>query len=99
MASQSQQIFQCQVDEDVTEENPYKIIKKADIMSDFFNRAAISDFHPFKQIITNYPGEEILIIYDPDFAFGQNFILATTEEAKNALLHVSSFMSHVFQVL
>ena len=40
---------------------------------------------PFNQ---DYAGEEILICYDADFRFGQNFYIATTEEAKNKLLHV-----------
>ncbi|CAK8676252.1 unnamed protein product [Clavelina lepadiformis] len=48
-------------------------------------RAAISDFHPVKQIILDYPTEELLIVYDPDFKFGQNFYLCATEEAKRSL--------------
>ena len=27
-------------------------------------RAAVCDFHPLKKQVTNYPGDEILIIYD-----------------------------------
>lgn len=36
----------------------------------------------------DYPGEEILIVYDPEFKHGQNFFIATTEEAKQLLLKV-----------
>ena len=38
----------------------------------------------------DYPEEEILIVYDADFKFGQNFFVATTPEAKYKLLHVST---------
>merc|ERR1739848_340133 len=37
-------------------------------------------------LINNYPGDTILVIYDVEFAFGQNFYIALTEEAKNAVL-------------
>ena len=37
-------------------------------------------------ICQDYDGDEILIVYDPDFKHGQNFFIATTEEAKQRLL-------------
>lgn len=49
--SKTQEIFACRADEDVTEENPHKLISKEEIEQDFKNRAAISDFHPAKKII------------------------------------------------
>lgn len=93
LSSKTQEIFDCRADEVVTEDNPFKFIAKEDILKDMFNRAAISDFHPFKEIIQNYPTDEILVVYDPEFKYGQNFIIATTEEAKEELLKVekSSF--------
>ena len=51
MATKSQEIFGCICDEDVTEENPCKVILKETILEDMLNRAAISDFHPVKQIV------------------------------------------------
>ncbi|XP_078488528.1 dynein axonemal intermediate chain 3 [Ciona intestinalis] len=87
MATKSQEIYECICDEHVTEDNPYKLIKKADIIQDMKMRAAISDFHPVKQLVLDYPGEELLIAYDPDFKFGQNFFLCATEEAKMEHLH------------
>ena len=51
MTSKTQEIFHCQCDADVTEENPIKIITKQEILDDMRLRAAISDFHPFKQKI------------------------------------------------
>nr|XP_039270172.1 dynein intermediate chain 3, axonemal-like [Styela clava] len=90
LATKSQQIFSCICDEHVTDDNPYKLIKKEDIIEDMKMRAAISDFHPAKQIVLDYPGEELLVVYDPDFQYGQNFYLCTTEDAKNKLLRPAS---------
>ena len=47
----TQEIFGCKGDEDVTEENPFKLILKEVILQDFKDRAAVSDFHPAKKIV------------------------------------------------
>lgn len=86
MTSKTQEIYNCKCDEDVTEENPFKFIPKVDILEDMKMRAAICDFHPFKQQVLDYPADDILIVYDADFKHGQNFIIALTEDAKEALL-------------
>ncbi|XP_069594088.1 dynein axonemal intermediate chain 3 [Ranitomeya imitator] len=86
LTSKTQEIFSCRIDEDVTQENPFKLLKKDDIVSDLKSRAAVSDFSPFKSIITEYPGEELLLVFDRDFTYGQNFYLIVTEEAKESLL-------------
>ena len=49
--SKTQEIFGCRGDEDVSADNPYKIIQKEAILQDFKDRAAISDFHPAKKTI------------------------------------------------
>ena len=49
--SKTQQIFGCIADEDVTAENPHKLILKETILQDFKDRAAVSDFHPAKTIV------------------------------------------------
>lgn len=85
--SKTQEIFGCKGDEDVTEENPHKLIPKEAILQDFKDRAAVSDFHPAKQIVLNYPADELLVVYDPVFKYGQNFYLALTEEAKERILN------------
>ncbi|KAH9523462.1 WD repeat-containing protein 63 [Bulinus truncatus] len=86
MTSKTQEIYNCKCDEDVTIENPFKFIPKADILEDMKMRAAVCDFHPFKQQVIDYPGEDILIMYDYEFKYGQNFVVAITEEAKELLL-------------
>jgi hypothetical protein len=51
LATQTQQIFACVADNHVTEENPFKLLKKEDVINDMFNRGAVSDFSPIKKII------------------------------------------------
>ncbi|XP_061201219.1 dynein axonemal intermediate chain 3 isoform X1 [Neopsephotus bourkii] len=86
LTTQTQAIFNCRVDEDVTEENCFKIIKKEDIIQDLKRRAKISDFYPIKNVILEYPGEELLVVLDANFQYGQNFYLVASEEAKENLL-------------
>lgn len=38
----------------------------------------------------DYPGEEILLVYDYDFKYGENFYVCVTEEAKELVLNVSA---------
>ncbi|NWX42563.1 WDR63 protein, partial [Steatornis caripensis] len=84
--TKTQEVFNCRVDEDVTEENCFKLIKKEDIIQDLKTRAAISDFHPVKKVVQEYPGEELLVVFDAKFQYGQNFYLVASEEAKENLL-------------
>lgn len=51
LTSATQGHFGCIADEDVTGENPYKLLKKDDILEDMKAKAAVSDFSPVKQII------------------------------------------------
>ncbi|XP_026529956.1 WD repeat-containing protein 63 [Notechis scutatus] len=87
LTEKTQEIFNCSADVDVTAENPYKLIKKEDIINDMKTRAAISDFHPIKKVILDYPGEELLLVFDRELKYGQLFHLIATEEAKENLLN------------
>ncbi|KAI1236708.1 WD repeat-containing protein 63, partial [Lamprotornis superbus] len=86
LTAKAQEIFNCRPDEDVTEENCFKCIKKEDIIQDLKTRAKTSDFHPFKKVILEYPGEELLVVFDPSFQYGENFYIVASEEAKENLL-------------
>ncbi|XP_054092466.1 dynein axonemal intermediate chain 3 isoform X1 [Callithrix jacchus] len=87
LTTKTQEIFNCRIDEDVTDEQPYKLINKEDIFEDLRNRAAVSDFHPVKKIVQEYPGNELLLVYDKDFKYGLNFYLIGTEEGKENYLN------------
>ncbi|XP_056132741.1 dynein axonemal intermediate chain 3 [Lampris incognitus] len=86
LTSATQEMFVCRADEDVTGDSPYKLLRKDDIVQDMKTRAAVSDFSPVKQIVLNYPEEEILLVFDKDFTYGQNFYLVLTPEAKERIL-------------
>lgn len=82
----TQELFKIKGGVDLTEEIPMKFIPKADFMADINTRCAISDFYPAKQVISDYPGEELLIHWDPEFKYGQNFFIFITVEAVDLLL-------------
>uniref|UniRef100_A0A3B5AIP0 WD repeat domain 63 n=1 Tax=Stegastes partitus TaxID=144197 RepID=A0A3B5AIP0_9TELE len=86
LTSATQELFGCRTDEDVTVESPHKLLKKDDIIHDIKTRAAVSDFSPVKQIVLDYPEEEILLVFDRDFTYGQSFYLVVTPEAKDRIL-------------
>ncbi|KAI9204650.1 WD40-repeat-containing domain protein [Polychytrium aggregatum] len=82
----TQEMFKIKGGEDLTLENPMRMIPKADLLADIHARAAISDFSPAKQIINEYPQEELLVHWDPEFKYGQNFFLFIKPEAVEILL-------------
>uniref|UniRef100_A0A8C6X0G5 Uncharacterized protein n=1 Tax=Neogobius melanostomus TaxID=47308 RepID=A0A8C6X0G5_9GOBI len=82
----TQVLFECEADEDVTADSPYKLLLKDDILQDMRKRAAVSDFSPVKKTIQEYPEDELLLVYDRDFTYGNNFYLVLTPEAKDKLL-------------
>eukprot|EP01135_Chromosphaera_perkinsii_P005184 Nk52_evm2s322 gene=Nk52_evmTU2s322 len=85
MSGQSCGIFKCVIDEDVTVAKPWAIITREAVMEDFHNRAAVSDFHPLKDIVKGTKEEEFIIVMDEAFAHGENFIVAIGAEAKESL--------------
>ncbi|XP_071342532.1 dynein axonemal intermediate chain 3 isoform X2 [Trachinotus anak] len=87
LTTATQELFGCRTDEDVTGESPYKLLKKDDIIQDIKTRAAVSDFSPVKQIVRDYPEDEILLVFDRDFTYGQSFYLILTPEAKDRILN------------
>ncbi|KAK9519627.1 hypothetical protein VZT92_022343 [Zoarces viviparus] len=88
LTSATQELFCCRADEDVTGESPYKLLKKDDIIQDFKTRAKASDFSPVKQIVLDYPEDELLLVFDRDLIYGQSFYLVLTPEAKKRILNV-----------
>ncbi|XP_016305885.1 WD repeat-containing protein 63-like, partial [Sinocyclocheilus anshuiensis] len=75
LTSATQELFGCRSDEDLTGENPYKLLKKEDIIQDMKTRASVSDFSPIKQLVLDYPEDELLLVFDRDFIYGQSFYL------------------------
>ncbi|KAF3835398.1 hypothetical protein F7725_027956 [Dissostichus mawsoni] len=88
LTSATQELFGCRADEDVTGESPYKLLKKDDIIQDLKTRAAVSDFSPAKQIVLDYPEDELLLVFDRDFTYDQLFYLVLTPEAKDRILNL-----------
>ena len=70
LTTKTQEIFNCRVEEDMTDEQTYKLIKKEDILADLQNRAAISDFHPVKKIVR--VNTSLLFALSPNSRISQN---------------------------
>ncbi|XP_016526274.1 dynein axonemal intermediate chain 3 isoform X1 [Poecilia formosa] len=86
LTSATQELFNCRIDEDVTEKHPFKLLKKDDIIDDMKTRAAISDFSPVKHAVLDYPEEEMLLVFDSNLTYGQCFYLVLTPESKERIL-------------
>jgi len=88
LSGASQEIFACVADspDGVTEDAPQKFIPLEKILEDMRMRAAVSDFSVVKEEMKAFKGEEVLVVYDPDFANGQNFFTFTTEVVKQEYL-------------
>ncbi|KAK0131724.1 WD repeat-containing protein 63 [Merluccius polli] len=87
LTSATQELFGCRADEDLTEDKPHKLLNKGDMVQDMKTRAAVSDFSPVKQLVLDYPEDEILLVFDREFTYGQSFYLALTPEAKERILN------------
>ncbi|RKO93616.1 WD40-repeat-containing domain protein, partial [Blyttiomyces helicus] len=86
LTTATQDLFKVRAGEDVTVEKPMKIIPKADLLADLHARLAIGDFYPAKQQIMEFPEDEMLLYYDPEFKYGQNFFICVTVPAMEAFL-------------
>ena len=83
LSSKTQELFNLG---EATSERPVVIVEKADIIQDTIKRAAVSDFSPIKKKIQEYPEDQIVLIADVDYKFGENFFIILSVEAKDALL-------------
>ncbi|CAH8459503.1 unnamed protein product [Schistosoma curassoni] len=87
LSKSTQQIFNIVTDEQITKESPIILLNKSDILKDLQLRAAVSDFSVQKVAIKKYPGSDILLIYDADYKFGENFVIVLSEETKSLILN------------
>ncbi|KXS20411.1 WD40 repeat-like protein [Gonapodya prolifera JEL478] len=83
----TQALYKVVIGQDVNEGSKYKMIPKADFLADFQSRLAIGDFYPAKAAVMAYPQDQLLLAYDAEWQYGQNFFLCLTVEAKDALLN------------
>ncbi|KAJ3315591.1 WD repeat-containing protein 63 [Boothiomyces sp. JEL0838] len=90
LTAQSQQIVKCTIGEDVTEEKMFRMIPKSDLMQDMATRLAISDFTPAKEAILAYPREELMLHYDPEYKYTQNFFLVVSPETVDLIINPPS---------
>jgi len=87
-SAKSQQTYGAVVGEDLTTTpwNPSKYIPKADILQECQKSGAISDWFPFKDLVAKFPGDEILLVWDEDFGYGEEFYFCSTKAAEEVVL-------------
>mmetsp|Transcript_8856 Transcript_8856/g.20642 ORF Transcript_8856/g.20642 Transcript_8856/m.20642 type:complete len:899 (+) Transcript_8856:224-2920(+) len=61
---------------------PWKTYTKEWVLEECNKMGFMSDFHPFMKDVQAYPGEDVLIINDPEQKYGDNFYICLTVEAK-----------------
>ncbi|UJR25204.1 hypothetical protein I4U23_006556 [Adineta vaga] len=83
ISSATQQALQLSVDEDVTQDNNWKLIDKEILLKDIETLGQGSNFYEFQQQIQNYPENEIAIVYDYDYFYSQNFLICFDSLLKN----------------
>jgi len=82
----TQEKFGCVEKVNCTSEKPYVYITKAYFLEDIQFRGAISDFHPSKKKIQDYPEDELMLVWDENEIYGQNFYLSYLVKVKDAVL-------------
>ena len=58
-----------------TVEEPYQWVPKADLLAEIQFKGAISDFSVVKKQISDYDGDQLLIVLDNDEIYGQTKLL------------------------
>eukprot|EP00931_Biecheleriopsis_adriatica_P115341 TRINITY_DN91146_c0_g1_i1.p1 TRINITY_DN91146_c0_g1~~TRINITY_DN91146_c0_g1_i1.p1 ORF type:complete len:1026 (-),score=291.63 TRINITY_DN91146_c0_g1_i1:93-3170(-) len=62
---------------------PYGYLSKSACLEEVKKKGFASDYHPQQKDFEKYPLEDILLMFDPDKAFGEKLVWCTTEEAYN----------------
>lgn len=82
-------MFNLKADEDVTQEDNIRSVKKQLILDDIQTRHSVSDFSPLKKQIEEYPEDEILLIYDYEFQHDKNFFICLDTSLKEIINNVN----------
>lgn len=82
----TQEHYGCKEREQVTREMPYVVVDKSVFEQEIKFKGAISDFFVCKKEILAYPDPALLIVWDEEEKYGQNFYLCKTQEAAQRVI-------------
>ena len=85
----TQEHYGCKERENVTLEVPYVWVPKETFLKEIQFKGAISDFFVCKKEIESYPGDELLIVWDEEENYGQNFYLCKTAESAQTVIETA----------
>lgn len=72
--------------EDLTEAVPYALVSKAAVLEEVQFKGQISDLYALKDKLKKYAPDEVLFVWDVEEVYGNNFLIAVTEAARDAQL-------------
>lgn len=87
-SAKSQQLYGAVAGEDLTTNpwNPYKYVNKADVLLECKKSGAISDWFPFQKLVEKFDGDEILLVWDEEFEYGEEYYFCSTKAAEEVVL-------------
>ncbi|RNA37716.1 WD repeat-containing 63 [Brachionus plicatilis] len=85
LSSGTQAAFNLRSDEDITQEDNFRLVPKQNILDDMVSKQAVSDFSPLRKQIEDYPEDEILVVYDYEFQHDKNFFICLSQNLKEII--------------
>ena len=93
LTTQTCEILGLRAGVDVTADLPFKKIPRAALLDDIKARRAISDFQPYRDVIGKYPEDTMVVVYDVEWKYGQNFYFCLTPAAAQDITNVTEFVT------
>mmetsp|Transcript_3748 Transcript_3748/g.9465 ORF Transcript_3748/g.9465 Transcript_3748/m.9465 type:complete len:857 (+) Transcript_3748:102-2672(+) len=72
--------------EDLTEAQPYCFVSKQALVEEIQFKGQISDFYTLKDKLKKYAPDQVMVVWDVEEVYGNNFLVAVTEKARDAQL-------------
>eukprot|EP00499_Haloplacidia_sp_CaronLabIsolate_P009410 CAMPEP_0196771506 /NCGR_PEP_ID=MMETSP1104-20130614/1722_1 /TAXON_ID=33652 /ORGANISM="Cafeteria sp., Strain Caron Lab Isolate" /LENGTH=390 /DNA_ID=CAMNT_0042141627 /DNA_START=8 /DNA_END=1177 /DNA_ORIENTATION=+ len=60
----------------------YKLFNKEEVLREVTSKGFYSAFHDFRDLISKYPDDDILVVADPEEVYGNNWVIYLNPDAK-----------------
>lgn len=67
---------------DVADVVEYKLFDVAELKKEILDKGFMCDFHPVRDVVNAYDGDELLVLFDPEETYGDSFLLCMDESVK-----------------
>ena len=79
-------ILKAAIGVNVTEDNPFKIVGKDELLEDIEERGVVSDFHALKDKIEAAKPDDFLLVWDQKREYSENFYLCLSDAVRKSEL-------------